>query len=61
MYLHARLWGIQPSEFWAMTMSEWFAEYAMNNKSNDNYAGSLTQGDIDDIEDWLEELEEKGI
>lgn len=26
MYLAARAWGIQPSEFWDMTMVEWFAE-----------------------------------
>lgn len=26
MYLAARNWGIQPSEFWEMTMAEWFLE-----------------------------------
>lgn len=26
MYLAARSWGIQPSEFWAMTPGEWMLE-----------------------------------
>lgn len=28
MYLSARSWGIQPSEFWAMTIGEWLLEAA---------------------------------
>lgn len=26
MYLAARSWGIQPSEFWEMTLGEWMLE-----------------------------------
>lgn len=26
MYVTARTWGIQPSEFWEMTMQEWLVE-----------------------------------
>lgn len=26
MYVSARSWGIQPSEFWEMTFAEWLAE-----------------------------------
>lgn len=26
MYLSAREWGIQPSEFWEMTIGEWLLE-----------------------------------
>lgn len=26
MYTSARSWGIQPSEFWDMTISEWLVE-----------------------------------
>lgn len=30
MYLAARAWGIQPSEFWGMTMGEWMLEAGMH-------------------------------
>lgn len=28
MYLAARSWGVQPGEFWSMTMGEWMLEAA---------------------------------
>jgi hypothetical protein len=54
MYLHARSWGIQPSEFWNMTIPEWWAEYDLNTKAapSDKFAGKLTQGDVDDLLEW---------
>lgn len=30
MYVAARNWGIQPGEFWEMTMSEWLLEAHMH-------------------------------
>lgn len=56
MYLLARSWGIQPSEFWAMTMSEFWVEYQYNEpKSVENaYAGNLTQGQVDELREWME-------
>ena len=47
MYLAARGWGIQPSEFWGMTMAEWFCEYDFHNANRPGrYAGKLTQADV---------------
>jgi len=48
MYLAARAWGIQPSEFWAMTLSEILAE-AMIRGDGQKYAGGMTSGDIEEI------------
>lgn len=48
MYLCARGWDIQPSEFWNMTPGEWFAEYELRRpRGPGDYAGSLTQSDVD--------------
>jgi hypothetical protein len=55
MYLLARSWGIQPSEFWAMTLNEWWCEYdSKAQQDTSKYAGRLTQGDIDDLKDWMD-------
>jgi hypothetical protein len=54
VYLHARAWGIQPSEFWAMTIGEWFLEYNFRDKDSGTYAGSLTRADVDDLMDWMD-------
>ena len=51
LYLNARAWEIQPSEFWQMTMAEWFAEYEWRNPGNNKFAGSLTQDDVDRLKD----------
>ena len=55
MYLSARQWGVSPSEFWGMTMAEWFCEYEFNrprDKTTD-FAGSLTQADVDRLTELL--------
>lgn len=54
MYLLARCWGIQPGEFWDMTVSEWFAEYDLRvtNAPGDKFAGKLTRGDVDELLDF---------
>ncbi len=48
LYMAARHWGIQPSEFWDMTLAEWFceAEHRMPRGAGD-YAGNLTRDDVD--------------
>lgn len=53
MYLHARSWGVQPSEFWAMTMGEWFLEYEHHEQGSGTYAGNLTRGDVDELTEWM--------
>jgi len=55
MYLWARKWGIQPSEFWEMTISEWWAEYDINAPSEpgEKYAGKLTRADVEELKDYL--------
>lgn len=54
MYLWARSWGIQPSEFWNMTVSEWWAEYDQHIEASatGKFAGKLTQGDVQDLLEW---------
>jgi len=48
--LHANSWGIQPSEFWAMTMPEWFALHEFHRESRPgDYAGKLTKADVDEL------------
>ena len=50
LYLHANSWGIQPSEFWAMTMPEWFALHEFHRESRPgDYAGKLTKADVDEL------------
>lgn len=54
MYLWARQWGIQPSEFWGMTMSEWWLEYDLHSSSKkDKYAGTLTRGEVEELKELL--------
>jgi hypothetical protein len=56
MYLWARSWGIQPSEFWNMTINEWWAEYDHHAAAtaSGKFAGKLTQGAIDELKDWMD-------
>jgi len=50
----ARSWEIQPTEFWDMTMPEFFAEMDMRRKDVEGgYAGRLTRGDLDDLKEWM--------
>lgn len=55
MYLHARQWGIQPSEFWEMTLKEWYCEYELHAKMLENarLPGRLTTDLVEDLEDDL--------
>ena len=50
MFLAARSWGVSHSDFWGMTMGEFFLEYeARREKQDGDYAGRLTTGDIEEI------------
>jgi hypothetical protein len=61
MYLWAREWGIQPSEFWDMTMGEWWAEYDLQAPAGeDKFAGKLTRKDVDELRDWMNEKADNG-
>jgi hypothetical protein len=61
MYLWAREWGIQPSEFWDMTMGEWWAEYDLRAPAGDEkFAGKLTRKDVDELRDWMSEKADNG-
>lgn len=61
MYLWAREWGIQPSEFWDMTMCEWWAEYDLRAPAGDEkFAGKLTRDDVDELRDWMNERTDNG-
>jgi len=55
MYLWAREWGIQPSEFWAMTIPEWFLEYDLRAPKDPKgtFAGKLTRADVEDLKEYM--------
>jgi hypothetical protein len=55
MYLWAREWGIQPSEFWAMTIPEWFLEYELRAPKDPKgtYAGKLTRADVEELKEYM--------
>jgi hypothetical protein len=55
MYLWARQWGIQPSEFWEMTISEWWLEYDLNAPSDpkEKYAGKLTRAEVEELKEYM--------
>jgi hypothetical protein len=57
MYLWAREWGIQPSEFWDMTIGEWWAEYDLKAPADkgEKFAGKLTRSDVEDLKAWMDE------
>ena len=50
MYLLAREWGIQPSEFWEMTLPEWFVEYEFRTAERPKLAGNLTPDAVDELQ-----------
>lgn len=57
MYVTARHWGIQPSEFWDMTMVEWFAEAQFHQRQNEGQKpikGHLSDAEIDRLSALLE-------
>lgn len=50
MYLAARAWGIQPSEFWEMTMGEWMLEAGMHMEQAEaapKVPGKLSASEVD--------------
>lgn len=49
MYLLAREWGIQPSEYWEMTLPEWHAEYELRAQEKPRLAGNLTPQVVDEL------------
>jgi hypothetical protein len=56
LYLAARSWEIQPSEFWDMTFAEWFCEYDWRRPRDErnDYAGNLTQSDVDRLKGLID-------
>ncbi|MDX1489202.1 MAG: phage tail assembly chaperone [Acidiferrobacterales bacterium] len=44
--------GVQPGEFWEMTIAEWFALWEVHRPNN--YAGNLTHDVVDDLLDDLD-------
>ena len=55
MFQHAHTWGISPSEFWDMTLPEWFVLHELHrprDKARD-YAGNLVQADVDELAEFL--------
>jgi len=57
MYVAARNWGIQPSEFWDMTMVEWFAEAQFHQRQNEGQKpvkGHLSDQEVDRLKLLLE-------
>lgn len=50
MYVAARTWGMQPSEFWDLTLWEWLTEAEFRRpKAAGDYAGNLTRADVDHL------------
>lgn len=56
MYLCARDWGVQPREFWEMTLHEFLLEHEWRRPKDPehDYAGSLTRGDVEALMEWDE-------
>ncbi len=55
MYLWARQWGIQPGEFWDMTIPEWWLEYELKapHETGEKYAGKLTRADVEELKEYM--------
>jgi len=48
-------YGIAPSEFWGMTISEIAVYFEANRpKQKGDFAGSLNQGAVDELTEWME-------
>ena len=52
----ARGWGLSPTDFWDMTLPEFFAEYDTREyyKPNDKFAGKMSQAQVDELTEWAE-------
>lgn len=58
MFLAARrTLGIQPTEFWDMTLGEFLLEYDAVRPRDParDYAGKLTQADVEELSNWDED------
>jgi hypothetical protein len=59
MFRAAHNWGIAPSEFWAMTMAEWY-EIAEIHIADQGVAGtSITEERHDAIKEWARKKKEE--
>ena len=58
MFRAANGWGISPSEFWGMTLAEWY-EIAEMHIAQQGVAGtSITEERLDEIESWSQKVKE---
>jgi hypothetical protein len=58
MYLFARSRGLQPSEFWDMTLPEWFLEFHEARETTPGqFAGKLTRRDVRHLQALIEDDE----
>lgn len=53
MFLRARQWGLPPSEFWAMTLTEWVAEADLHDAVKQKASGKLTEQERDELIEWV--------
>lgn len=55
-------WGIQPSEFWAMSPVEWWWLYDVKRGRDPeiDYAGSLDEQTVDRLKRWLDDGDRGG-
>lgn len=53
MFLHARTWGLPPSEFWAMTLPEWIAEATMHRDARRSADKQITEKQREELIDWV--------
>lgn len=50
--------GLSPSEFWAMTVAEFFLEMEHHRpRGSGDFAGRLTLGQVEEISAWMEQDE----
>lgn len=53
MFLAARSWGLSPSEFWSMTIPEYYAELEWRAPAEKTHAGKLTDEDVEELKAYL--------
>jgi len=53
MFLAARSWGLSPSEFWSMTIPEYYAELEWRAPAEKKHAGKLTDEDVEELKAYL--------
>ena len=54
----ARSWGVQPSEFWGMTIGEWMLEATWHNGQHEKAPrrpGVLSAGEVDRLKALIED------